>query len=165
MSDPTWVVHPGAGDAVWIGSFGTIYKVPGETTGGSVAVVEHVIAPGVLGAPPHRHAREDETSYVLEGELTVQIGPMVTTLRPGAMVVKPRAIFHTFWNADASPARFLEIISPAGFERYFRELAALMPPDGPPDMDEVVALAGRYGLEFDLAAIPVLREAHRLRLG
>lgn len=160
-------VHVGRdeGDAIDIGGFGTRVRVPSATMTGSVSLVEHTLAPGLLGSPLHRHSREDETSYVLEGILSAQVGDRVVTAGPGEIVLKPRGVFHAFWNAGEAPVRFLEVISPGGFEAYFPELAAIIPADGPPDMDALSALGARYGIEFDLASIPVLLERHRLRLG
>lgn len=135
------------GETIQIGGFGTRVKVPAGAVGGSASIVEHTLAPGLLGAPPHRHTREDETSYVLEGRLTVQIGDEVVTAGPGEIVVKPRGIFHAFWNAGDEPVRFVEVISPGGFEGYFAELAPLIPADGPPDLDRLAALAARRGGE------------------
>lgn len=151
--------------SIQIGGFGTLVRVPQERTGGSVSIVEHTLAPGLLGSPPHRHAHEDETSYVLEGQLTVQIGEEVRTLGPEEIVVKPRGIFHAFWNASEEPVRFLEVISPGGFESYFAELARIIPTDGPPDLEVIAALAARYGVEFDFSRVPELIERHGVRLG
>lgn len=153
------------GKRIAIGGFVTTVKVPSGVTAGSVAVVEHVLAPGLIGAPPHRHSQEDETSYVLKGELTVQIGEETAILGPGAMVVKPRGLFHTFWNAGAEPVQFLEVISPGGFEGYFEELARLVPSEGPPDMAGIAALGARYGMEFQFERLPELMQRHNLRLG
>lgn len=158
-------VAPEAGELIQIGGFGTRIKVPTEATGGSVSIVEHTLRPGLLGAPPHRHTREDETSYVLEGELTVQIGDETTTVRAGEMIVKPRGIHHAFWNAGSETLRFVEVISPGGFERYFTELAAVIPADGPPDFGALAALAARYGMDFDFAGMPGLMQRHGLRTG
>src|SRR3954466_13977041 len=145
-------VPPDQGDAVWIGSFGTIYKVPSEATGGSVAVVEHVLGPKQLGAPLHRHSREDEISHVLEGELAVQQGDRMHTAAVGATILKPRGVFHAFWNPGDTPVRFLQGMPPVGFAQYFRELAPLLQREGPPDLEAVTALAGRYGVDFDFAS-------------
>jgi quercetin dioxygenase-like cupin family protein len=156
---------PGGGEVVWIGSFGTIYKVPGEATGGAVAIVEHVLGPRRLGAPLHRHSREDEISHVLEGELTVQQGDRLDTAAVGAMIIKPRGLFHAFWNAGAIPVRFLEVIAPGAFAGYFRELAPLLQAERPPDLARVAALAGRYGVEFDFSSLPELLTRYGLQLG
>lgn len=90
---------------------------------------------------------------------------MTSEAGPGATVLKPRGEWHTFWNAGTTPVRFLEVIAPAAFATYFRELAGIIPPDGPPDPAAIVALAARYGLEFDFAALGPLMERHGLRLG
>jgi quercetin dioxygenase-like cupin family protein len=156
-------VSPNGGRAVWIGSFGTIYKVTPELTASGVAIVEHVLGPRQLGAPLHRHSREDEISHVLEGELTVQQVEQIETAGAGGTIVKPRGVFHTFWNAGAAPVRFLEIIAPGAFARYFEELAVLLAPAGPPNLTGLSALAARYGLELDMGSMPMLLERHGLR--
>jgi hypothetical protein len=79
--------------------------------------------------------------------------------------VKPRGVFHAFWNIGATPVRFLEVIAPGEFAHYFRELAPLVSPAGSPDLAAIAALAGRYGVEFDFASMPVLVERHGLRVG
>jgi len=75
-----------------------------------------------LAAPLHKHAREDEYSYVLEGSVGALLGDSVIISKTGDLIVKPRNQWHTFWNAGDAPARILEIISPAGFEKFFEEL-------------------------------------------
>ncbi len=89
-------VAPNEGRSITIGSFGITFKVLSESVSGSVGVVEHTLAPGFIGAALHRHQHEDEISYVLDGELTAQIGNAILTAKPGTYVVKPRGIFHTF---------------------------------------------------------------------
>src|SRR5512146_1823504 len=127
------VVLPGEGQSVRLGGLGVVFKLLASDTGGTFALVEHPIAPGTLAAPPHRHRDEDEASYVLEGNITVEIGDRVIHASPGTLVFKPRGIFHTFWNQTDEPARILEIISPAGFEKYFEEVAELAALNVPPD--------------------------------
>lgn len=119
-----------------------------------MAIVEHTLVPGLLGAPHHRHSREDEISCVLEGELTVGIESDFALVPAGGVIVKPRGRLHTFWNAGAQPVRFLEVISPGGFEEYFRELAGIIPSDAPPDMGTIASLAARCGMEFNLESLP-----------
>ena len=80
-----------------------------------------------LAAPLHRHNREDEYSFVLEGRMGALLGDDVVYAEPGDLVYKPRGQWHTFWNAGDKPARILEIISPAGFEQFFDELSAIVP--------------------------------------
>lgn len=82
------------------------------------------MAPHALAAPLHRHEREDEYSYVLRGTLGALLGDDVVTAGPGSWVFKPRHQWHTFWNAGDTECEIIEVISPAGFENYFREVAA-----------------------------------------
>jgi quercetin dioxygenase-like cupin family protein len=159
------LVPPGAGELIQIGGFGTRYRIPSSSTQGAAGIVEHTLEPGLLGAPMHRHSREDEISCVTAGELTIQIGDEVHTAGVGSVVLKPRGIFHTFWNAGGETARFLEVIVPGGFEGYFRELRALVPKELKPDPDAIAALAARYGLELDFESVPRLMQRHGVRLG
>src|SRR5215210_3462295 len=159
-------VRPDEGDSVVFWGLGTTFKVLSEMLGGSLGVVEHTLEPGWLGAPPHKHAREDETSYVLEGKLTVEQEGEVTTAGPGAYIMKPRGIFHTFWNAGTERVRFVEIITPGGFEHYFEELAPFLPPQvNEPDLPNVGAVAQKYGLEFDMTRVEELLTKYHLQGG
>ena len=96
--------------------------IDGQDTAGRFSLVEHPMPPRALAAPLHRHSREDEYSFVLEGRMGAQLGDEVVYAETGDLVFKPRDQWHTFWNAGDEPCRILEIISPAGFERYFEEL-------------------------------------------
>jgi quercetin dioxygenase-like cupin family protein len=157
------VLHPDAGRAVRLGPLGVRFMLGPDQTGGGFSLVEHPLAPRGLGAPMHVHKGEDEYSYVLEGEVGVQIGDDVVMGRPGDLISKPRGIWHAFWNAGDEPARLLEIISPSGFEGYFAELAPLLPPDRPePDFAAIAALQARYGIEMDMSSIERLTREHGL---
>jgi mannose-6-phosphate isomerase-like protein (cupin superfamily) len=137
--------------------------IDGATAGGSFALVEHPIAPRSLAAPLHRHTNEDEYSYVLEGRVGVQLGEETLEAGPGELVFKPRGQWHAFWNPGDQPARLLEIISPAGFERYFEEIAPLLPPNRPePDFPALAEVRARYALELDPDSIGPLTERHGL---
>src|SRR5256886_5565522 len=122
---PTRVLGPQDGKAGFLGSIGVRFMIDGETTGGGFALVEHPMSAHALAAPMHRHHREDEYSYVLEGRMGALLGDEVVEARPGDLVFKPRDQWHTFWNAGNEPCRILEIIAPAGFERFFAELVDL----------------------------------------
>jgi mannose-6-phosphate isomerase-like protein (cupin superfamily) len=132
----------------------------GHQTDGRFALVEHPLAPWALAAPMHTHTHEDEFSFVLEGRVGLQVGERVVIAEPGTFVHKPRRVPHTFWNAGPEPARLLELISPAGFERYFQELAPLIEPADPPDLEALAALWTRYGLNVDMQSLPRLAQAH-----
>jgi mannose-6-phosphate isomerase-like protein (cupin superfamily) len=125
------VLLPDEGEMVVIGRLGAQFMIGGAESGGTFALVEHPIGPRVLAAPLHTHEREAEYTYVLEGEVAVQVGDEVRVVLPGDLVFKPRGVPHAFWNAGDAPARALGIISPAGFERYFAEIAPLLPPTAP----------------------------------
>ena len=101
---------------------------------------------------------------MLEGRFGVQLGDEVLEAGPGDLLFKPRGVAHAFWNAGDEPARLLELISPAGFENYFRELAPLLAaPER--DQDAIGEVVARHQLDIDFASVPVLAERHHLRLG
>src|SRR6187402_1713888 len=147
------VLGPRDGSAGFLGSMGVRFMVDGDESGGGFSLVEHPMSAHALGAPMHRHLREDEYSYVVEGRIGAMLGDHVLEAGPGSLIFKPRQQWHTFWNAGDSPARILEIISPAGFEHYFAELVALggSRVASPQDLK---ALAERYALEVNPQSIP-----------
>ncbi|MFE9560223.1 cupin domain-containing protein [Streptomyces sp. NPDC006487] len=146
LAPPLTIVRPGEGSEAFLGSIGVAFKLWGADTGGAVSVVEHPFPVGAL-VPPHLHTREDEYSIVTGGEIGFRSGDRETVLGPGGYITKPRGELHAMWNAGSVPARMIEIISPAGFEHFFRELAEMLA-DGPPPQDALPALAAKYGLEF-----------------
>src|SRR5207245_10511700 len=101
------------------------WMMDGGESSGVFSRVEHPMRAHALAAPLHRHTREDEYSYVLEGRVGALLGDDVVEGGPGDLIFKPRNQWHTFWNAGDRPARLLEIISPAGFEQFFAELVEL----------------------------------------
>ena len=158
-------VGPSDGRFVELGSLGIRFMVWGEEAGGGFSLVEHPIPPRALAAPLHRHAREDEYSYVIEGRMGAQLGDDVLYAGPGDLVFKPRGQWHTFWNAGDAPCRILEIISPAGFEHYFAELGDAMADQSSPNPGAALAhseLPARYAIEFQRESIAQLCETHGL---
>ena len=134
------------------------FLVWGEESGGGFSLVEHPIPPRSLAAPRHRHDGVDEYSFVLEGRMGALLGDDVIYADVGDLAFKPRDQWHTFWNAGDQPCRILEIISPAGFEHFFREFdemtkAGTFNPE---------ALSARYGIEFDMESLPRICEEHGL---
>ena len=121
----TKVMGPRDGKAGFLGSIGVRFMIDGAEAGERFSLVEHPIGPRALAAPLHRHTREDEYSYVTEGRVGALLGDDVVIGEPGDLIYKPRDQWHTFWNAGDEPTRILEIISPAGFEDFFRELSDL----------------------------------------
>src|SRR5437763_16949566 len=112
------VVGPSDGRAGFLGTVGVRFMIDGAETGERFSLVEHPMSARALAAPLHRHTREDEYSFVLEGRMGALLGDDVLTAGAGDLVFKPRNQWHTFWNAGDEPCRILEIISPAGFERF-----------------------------------------------
>lgn len=144
---PLTIVLPGEGRAEDLGDgVGVAFKLWGADTGGSISVVEHPFDVGAL-VSAHLHTREDEYSIVIEGEIGFRSGDREVVLGPGGYITKPRGELHAMWNAGRVPARMIEIISPAGFELFFRDVAELAA-TGTADVPDFVALAESYGLQF-----------------
>lgn len=142
------VVQPGEGrQGDLLDGIGVIFKIDGVDTGGALSIVEHPFEVGAL-VPPHVHTKEDEFSIVLEGEIGFRSGDNEVVLGPGGYIVKPRNEVHAMWNAGKVPARMIEVISPAGFEEFFRELADSVDA-GTLTPELIEDLGGRYGLPFE----------------
>ncbi|CAN5563713.1 cupin domain-containing protein [soil metagenome] len=141
------VVQPGEGEVGDLADgVGVIFKIESVDTGGAIAIVEHTFAVGAL-VPPHVHTREDEYSIVLEGEIGFRSEDAEVVLSEGGYIIKPRAQVHAMWNAGTTPARMIEIIAPAGFERFFRELVDITS-QRRPTPEEVAGIGDRYELPF-----------------
>jgi mannose-6-phosphate isomerase-like protein (cupin superfamily) len=151
------IIGPQDGKAGFLGSIGVRFMIDGQEAGERFSLVEHPMSPRALAAPLHRHNREDEYSFVVEGRMGALLGDDVVYAEPGDLVFKPRGQWHTFWNAGDEPARILEIISPAGFERFFAELVDLggVANTSPETLAE---LCGQYELDMDPESIPGLIE-------
>jgi len=154
-------VGPRDGKAVDLSSLGVRFMAWSEETGGGFSLIEHPIPPKTLAGPVHRHSREDEYSFVIEGRMGALLGDDVIVAEVGDLAFKPRNQWHTFWNPDDTPCRILEIISPGGFERYFDEMASLV---SRPDLDpaQLGELGARYGLELKPETVPQLCAEHGL---
>jgi mannose-6-phosphate isomerase-like protein (cupin superfamily) len=158
------IVVPQGAEEGFLGSIGVRFMIDGSEAAERFSLVEHPMSPRALAAPLHRHTREDEYSYVLEGRMGALLGDEVVEAGPGDLVFKPRNQWHTFWNAGDEPCRILEIISPAGFEDFFHELSDM---GGVTQVDEqaLAELNERYGLEMRPETVPGLLERFGLRLG
>ncbi|MEZ5078677.1 MAG: quercetin 2,3-dioxygenase [Solirubrobacterales bacterium] len=147
------VAGPGEGEALWFMDFLATIKSTAESTGGAVAVIEHLAARGA-GSPLHVHSREDEWFYVIEGELTFWVGGATSVAPAGSFVFGPKGVPHTFM-VGSERARFLLVTEPAGFEGFMRagsvpaERLEIPPaPTEPPDIAAMGALAAEYGIEI-----------------
>src|SRR4051794_32338742 len=158
------IVGPADGESITLQTIGVRFMIPSTDTGERFSLVEHPMPPRALAAPLHRHNREDEYSFILEGRMGALLGDDVVEAGPGDLVHKPRGQWHTFWNAGDEPCRILEIISPAGFERFFAELDA-MGGALAADPDGVAALSQRYGLEMQPDTVPELIQRFGVTIG
>lgn len=150
MTSPI-TVPAASGASVDFGGLGVHWKIDASLTDGRFAVVHHPLQPRALAAPRHYHHNEDELSYVLRGRLGALLGEDVVRAEPGTWVFKPRRQWHTFWNDGDTPCEIIEIISPAGFEQYFREVAAAWR-----DLAKFAAINRKYALEMDFESVPWL---------
>jgi mannose-6-phosphate isomerase-like protein (cupin superfamily) len=158
------IVGPNDGVSGRLGSIGVRFMIGGDESGGGFSLVEHPMPPHALAAPLHRHSREDEYSFMLEGRMGALLGDDVVFAEAGDLVFKPRNQWHTFWNAGDEPCRILEIISPGGFEGYFKEMVELLA-SPPPNMQRLAEVWAKYGLEMDLESVPKLCAEHGLHFG
>ncbi|HEX5426097.1 MAG TPA: cupin domain-containing protein [Candidatus Acidoferrales bacterium] len=156
------VVGPTDGKLGFLGTIGVRFMIAGVEAGQRFSLVEHPMSSRALAAPLHRHSREDEYSYVLRGRLGALLGDDVVYAKPGDLVFKPRNQWHTFWNASDEPASILEIISPAGFEKFFEEVSDMggVASIAPSQMGD---LCSRYALEMKPESVPDLLKRFDLR--
>ena len=152
-SPPPIALQPDEGEALWfLGGLLTV-KAASASTAGRLAVIEHRALEG-YGSPLHVHRREDESFYVVEGELTFWVGGRVVVAPAGSFVYGPRDVPHTF-QVSSPEARFLLVAEPAGFDDFVRALAdpaaeRALPPAGHPvpDPERLTAAAAEYGIEI-----------------
>ena len=154
---PSRVIHQADGKAGFLGSIGVRFMVGADISGGGFSLVEHPMSAHALAAPLHRHTCEDEYSFIVEGRMGALLGEDVPEAGPGDLVLKSRGQWHTFWNAGDQPCRVLEIIAPAGFERFFEELVE-MGGVTQAEPDQLAGLCERYALGLDPASVPRLIE-------
>jgi quercetin dioxygenase-like cupin family protein len=161
------ILQPGEGQQGGLApGIGVAFKLWGRDTGESLSVVEHPFEVGAL-VPPHLHTLEDEYSIVTEGEIGFRSGDREVVLGAGGYITKPRGELHAMWNAGSVPARMIEIISPAGFEGFFREMSELGAEAAQrgerPAYPLIEEIATRYGLQFgEPDWLPSVVERYRL---
>ena len=141
------------GKAYWFDGNLMEVKAAGEETNGVFCVVEG-LHPAGYETPLHIHHNEEESMYILEGELTYTIGDTTITAQPGTFIYAPRNIQHKFKVEGTQPARTLSILSPAGVERFYIESGVeadeyKLPPDTiVPDLNKMMAASQKYGIEI-----------------
>ena len=120
MSNKIVAVSAGTGQSYWVMGDLFTYLVTGEESGGSYFTLRVDAGPH-KGPPPHIHHLEEEQFYVLEGDVTFQIGDRTIRATAGDFVHIPRDTVHSFMNGS-SPAKFLATFAPAGIEEFFRRV-------------------------------------------
>lgn len=146
---PTGILRPaGAAPAGDLGPNRAVFALSGDETGGKYSLTEFTMAPPpVPGPPPHIHVDADEAIYVLEGTLEMGIGEQRVTGSAGAVMLVPKGTLHTLTNPGPGPARMLIILSPPGYEGFWREMAELRATlGGPPDAETTLTLQRKYHL-------------------
>ena len=124
-----------------------LVKLAGEDTDNAVAVI-HFTVPKLAGPPLHRHSREDEWFYVLDGELTWEVDGRRFTGSAGASAFAPRGTAHAYQNFRDHAAHILVMVSPAGLDRFFEDVTALNKGLPQPDLARVEQLMQTYGMEL-----------------
>jgi quercetin dioxygenase-like cupin family protein len=155
MTHPPTVREPGEGKAISV--VGDVYRflATGDETDGRYAMFEAVVSPGG-GPPPHIHSREEESFYVLEGEITFQVGDQRIVATAGTFANMPVGSLHSFKNYLDKPARMIISVAPAGLEKMFMEVGqpvefgqpAPLPSRG--EIERLLAVAPGYGIEIRL---------------
>jgi mannose-6-phosphate isomerase-like protein (cupin superfamily) len=122
------------------------YKATTEDTGGAFSLALETTPPQG-GLPLHIHRREDEAMYILEGEYEIECGDQIFRAGAGTFVFLPRNVSNRYQNLGNTPAKFLHITSPGGFEQVVQETSLLMS-GGHPDMQKVKDVARDHGIDF-----------------
>ena len=121
----------------------------GEATGGRWAILEDALPARSPGTPLHRHREMLEGFYVLSGRPTLYLGERKVEASAGSFLLVPPRLPHAYLNPHPEPARLLIFLAPAGFERYFVEIAELWQRSGGhlPDVGAVAAVAAKFDME------------------
>jgi mannose-6-phosphate isomerase-like protein (cupin superfamily) len=128
------------GDLIWI-------KLASADTAGAVTILE-TVSPPQVGPPLHRHGREDEWFYVVEGEYLIEVEGTQTVVGPGGSAFAPRGTVHTFQNISSGNGRLVVVAQPGGIDLFFTELAQAIKDMPVPDIPAVIPIFARHGLEF-----------------
>jgi len=138
------VTRPGDGERLRAPAGSYVVHLSGEQTGGTLAVVEYAFPPGTVGAAPHVHQGHAEHFHILDGEITFDLGGKVMTAGAGGSVSVPPGVAHGFRNASGGWARCLFLLTPAGYENYFRGIHRALEAGETLDTARLAELRARY---------------------
>jgi mannose-6-phosphate isomerase-like protein (cupin superfamily) len=133
------------GERIRFGEVQVVIRASGDSTGGAFSIVEEI--PPLVDTPTHVHEREDEMFYVLEGRHVFRVGDEDYEAGPGDLVFGPRGVPHSQRRLEPGVGRLLAMLSPPGFEGFFRELGAAER-DGTLGPDAYAAASERYGITW-----------------
>jgi mannose-6-phosphate isomerase-like protein (cupin superfamily) len=146
IASRSYVILPGEGEELHALGLTAIEKIRSADTGGTCYAFE-VIAPSGFGIPPHVHRHEDEVLYVIEGEYEIMLGNQRFSVGPGSVLNFTRGTAHSFQSVGTTAGRVLHVVTPgSSFEQFLHELVQL--PPGPPDIPQLAALFGKYGMDL-----------------
>jgi quercetin dioxygenase-like cupin family protein len=148
----------GPGEGAHLPVLDITHKVTAQNFGGAFTIIEVGLPPGAM-IPPHTHTRENECNFVLEGELTFDVGGKIVVAPAGSFVLKPRGVYHAFCNTGTGRNRHLEIHTPGEFENYYDEYEQIV--ESAMSEDERrkarAELGERYGVTWHDELIPEVR--------
>lgn len=145
-----------ANDGRSLAVVGDVYRflATGEDTNGKYAMWEAIVPPGG-GPPPHIHSREEEAFFVIEGEITFQVGDKRIVAKAGAFANMPVGTAHSFRNESEQQAKMIITVAPAGLEEMFFEAglpvehgASVAPKPSAADIERLLSVAPKYGIEI-----------------
>ncbi len=150
LSESAYVVWPNQGrtpEPLDVLGVETLVKIAGRDVGDRAAMF-HLTVPSMAGPPLHRHSREDEWFYVLDGEITIEIDGRRFEAGPGCTAYAARGTAHAFQNFRSESSHMLVTVAPAGLDRFFAEISSLNRGLPTPDFEGVERLMKGYGLEL-----------------
>ncbi len=128
-----------------VGQLRINYIVDGSQTA-SLGMFELTVPSGSNVPPPHSHSDNEECVYVLDGTLRYSVGSETRDLKPGQTMSTPKGVVHAFSNPFTEPARALIVMAPDIGAQYFRDVAAVINADGPPDKAALLSVMSKYRL-------------------
>ena len=142
----TAVLRSAGQGEVLLGAAGVTYlvRISGADTAGELAVIDCVLTPGAVGAAPHTHHGHVETFQVVGGEVTFTVGRDDVVVGDDGWVSVPRGVRHAFRNEGVTAALLRCVVTPAGYEDYFREVAAMVATGVEPSADDLAAMRSRF---------------------
>jgi quercetin dioxygenase-like cupin family protein len=134
-------------EEIGVGNIVIRFLVESDATAGTASLFEFDVPAAGMAPPPHSHESWEETIYGVRGTLTWTVGGVTTDVGPGEVLCIPHGVVHRFENLGSETATQLAVITPGVLgPGYFRDLAAVVNVDGPPDLGAVLDVMRRHGL-------------------